>query len=98
MFEQYFNAHEDKNRAADYFRNRFVFRSEHVADFNADGGESEGSGTDKRVAHQILADRNAKVTPTASASMLVAIAISSMVLNPNGFPPFSPRRRFCTPL
>lgn len=79
MFQQDFDAHTDEDEAACQFGACFVFSSEYTADFNAEHGKNEGRAANQRDSKPSDTCSAPKETPAAKASMLVAMANSSIV-------------------
>lgn len=70
----YLDADAHKNKSAGEFRFVCVFLAENMTYLDSRGGDNKCRYADKRSGSQMLTLRKASVIPTASASMLVAIA------------------------
>ena len=82
MLEQDLRAEQDEDHTAGKLGLVLVAQAEYVAEPDAGRGKDEGDRADERHGrHDARAGQEREVMPTASASMLVAIASRSMVLN-----------------
>ena len=82
VLEQYLKADEDEDDAAGEFRHGSGPGAEHAAQVEAATERMKVMPPMRQTAGTMSTLRKAKVTPTASASMLVATASGSMALTP----------------
>ena len=78
--QQRLNTDQDQHNAADALGGGAVLVAEHGTDLDADGGQQAGDNADQPAAGRMFTCMAAKLTPTANASMLVAMASGSIAL------------------
>ena len=78
MFQKNFDAQKNQDQTTDKFCFAFIFASEEVANDNSDDREYKGCDTNNTNCFNDRSIKKSNVMPTASASMLVATARTSM--------------------